>query len=75
MKLLSFLLIIAALFYSVSAQKDAKAQRLQKLAASNNGIVKLNSNTYTQYTEGKRSYGIVVLMTALSDYINCGPCR
>ncbi|CDH55709.1 dolichyl-diphosphooligosaccharide-proteinglycotransferase [Lichtheimia corymbifera JMRC:FSU:9682] len=54
---------------------DAKTQRLAKMAKNNNGLVKLTSNTYTQFTEGKRNYGMVVLLTALGDYFNCGPCR
>ncbi|KAI9313281.1 hypothetical protein BX666DRAFT_764038 [Dichotomocladium elegans] len=57
------------------AQTDAKTQRLADLAKKNKGIVKLTSNTFSQYTEGKRNYGIVVLLTALDDNFNCIPCR
>ncbi|KAG2216651.1 hypothetical protein INT45_010791 [Circinella minor] len=68
------LFLLAALFTLVIAQ-DAKTKRLEGIAKSNNGIIKLNSNTYSQYTEGKRNYGIVVLLTAMDDYFKCIPCR
>ncbi|KAI9493591.1 hypothetical protein BDB00DRAFT_822688 [Zychaea mexicana] len=71
------LFLIAALFTLAFAQqpKDAKTQRLTGIAKSNNGLIKLNSNTYNQYTEGKRNYGLVVLLTALEEQMRCMPCR
>ncbi|KAI8140108.1 hypothetical protein BJV82DRAFT_671880 [Fennellomyces sp. T-0311] len=71
----SLLFLLVALIALVTAQKDAKTQRLIGLAKKNNGLVKLTSNTYSQFTEGKRNYGIVVLLTALDDYFKCVPCR
>lgn len=73
------LLLLVALLVQclafVAAQSDSKLQRLSKIASSNNGLVKLTSNSFNQYTEGKRKYGIVVLLTALDDRIHCSPCR
>jgi oligosaccharyltransferase complex subunit gamma len=60
----------------VSAQAtDAKKDKLISLADSTTGVITLNSNTYDRFTEGKRSYGIVVLLTALDSQFNCVPCR
>ncbi|CAO3598960.1 unnamed protein product [Absidia cylindrospora] len=36
---------------------------------------KINSNAYFKYTQGKRDYGMVVLLTALGDQFQCVPCR
>ncbi|ORZ18609.1 hypothetical protein BCR42DRAFT_325022 [Absidia repens] len=62
----------------VSGQTDAKTKKLIKLATENKGskgVVKLDSNAYFKYTQGKRDYGMVVLLTALGDQFRCVPCR
>ncbi|KAI8376548.1 uncharacterized protein BYT42DRAFT_594368 [Radiomyces spectabilis] len=79
MKRYSLLLLVTILqvffFGSIFAQKDTKKQKLLKLAKENNGLVHLNSRSYSQFTEGRRNYGIVVLLTALDDRFRCIPCR
>ncbi|KAI8890190.1 hypothetical protein K501DRAFT_206769, partial [Backusella circina FSU 941] len=68
-----FLLVITLVV--VSAQ-DVKKDKLFTLAiGSDNNVIKLNSNSYDRFTEGKRSYGIVVLLTATDARFNCMPCR
>ena len=56
------------------AQADPKKDKLTSLI-NQEGIIKLNSNTYDRFTEGKRNYSMVVLLTALSPQFNCHPCR
>ncbi|ORZ18679.1 hypothetical protein BCR42DRAFT_411396 [Absidia repens] len=72
----SILLIVLALtlLCLVSGQNDAKTKKLVQLSKEN-GVVKMDSNAYFQYTQGKRDYGLVVLLTALGDQIRCVPCR
>ncbi|KAI7897851.1 uncharacterized protein BX663DRAFT_481186 [Cokeromyces recurvatus] len=72
---ISFILTFV-LFISITLAKlDPKKEKLISLAESGNGIVNLNSNTYDRFTEGKRDYGLVVLLTALDSQFNCVPCR
>lgn len=70
---LAFFLFIGLI--SAEAATDAKKDKLVSLADSNTGVITLNSNTYERFTEGKRTYGIVVLLTALDSQFNCVPCR
>ncbi|KAI8339471.1 hypothetical protein BC941DRAFT_349526 [Chlamydoabsidia padenii] len=67
--------MVISLICSVAGQRDAKAKRLVKLSQENNGIVTLDSNAYFKYTQGKRDYGLVVLITAVGDEFRCVPCR
>ncbi|KAG2203567.1 hypothetical protein INT46_003344 [Mucor plumbeus] len=57
------------------AQTDPKKDKLIALSEANNGIINLNANSYDRFTEGKRDYGMVVLLTALDSQFNCVPCR
>jgi len=57
------------------AQADPKKEKLISLSEDNGGVINLNSNSYDRFTEGKRDYGMVVLLTALDDQFNCAPCR
>ncbi|SAM01804.1 hypothetical protein [Absidia glauca] len=75
MKPLLFCAFVISLLCSASGQLDAKTKRLAKLSQDNHGLVKLDSNSYFKYTQGKRDYGLVVLITALGDQFRCVPCR
>ncbi|KAI8099899.1 uncharacterized protein BX664DRAFT_377543 [Halteromyces radiatus] len=76
MSRLSILFLLAICLLSiVSGQMDAKTKKLIQLAKENNGVVKLDSNAYFKYTQGKREYGMVILLTALGDQFRCVPCR
>jgi oligosaccharyltransferase complex subunit gamma len=57
------------------AQSDPKKDKLISLASQGSGLIKLNSNSYDRFTEGKRNYGMVVLLTATDAQFNCVPCR
>ncbi|KAG2194302.1 uncharacterized protein EV154DRAFT_444953 [Mucor mucedo] len=75
-KPISFLLaFIQLLFIGLVSTQDVKKEKLMSLADSNTGVIKLNSNSYERFTEGKRNYGLVVLLTALDSQFNCVPCR
>lgn len=75
-KPISFLLaFIQLLFIGLVSTQDVKKEKLLSLADSNTGVIKFNSNSYERFTEGKRTYGLVVLLTALDSQFNCLPCR
>ncbi|KAI8888481.1 hypothetical protein K501DRAFT_329833 [Backusella circina FSU 941] len=63
---IQFILIGLAL-----AQSDPKKEKLVSLASEGSGLIKLNSNSYDRFTEGKRNYGMVVLLTATDAQFNC----
>lgn len=69
------LAFIQLLFIGLVLAQDVKKEKLISLADSNTGVIKLNSNSYERFTEGKRNYGLVVLLTALDSQFNCLPCR
>ncbi|KAI8387500.1 hypothetical protein BD560DRAFT_382710 [Blakeslea trispora] len=71
---ISFLFVVLQLILLGLVSADPKKDKLISLVQSNN-LVKLNSNTYDRFTEGKRDYGMVVLLTALGSQFNCMPCR
>lgn len=66
---------LCLLIVTCLAQLDSKKEKLISLAKEGNGLVKLNSNSYERFTEGKRTYGMVVLLTALGSQFGCTPCR
>ena len=74
MKTYSLLLALLFLIGIVTAQ-DAKKEKLISMKDKETGIIRLNTQTYDRFVEGKRDYGIVVLLTALDPQFNCIPCR
>lgn len=75
MKRVSSLFFILLVFIGlVFAQADPKKDKLISLV-NQDGLVKLNSNSFDRFAEGKRNYGLVVLLTALGPQFNCHPCR
>lgn len=76
MKTISLLLaFIQLLFIGAISAQDVKKDKLLSLKEGGTGVITLNSNTYDRFTEGKRNYGLVVLLTALDAQFNCAPCR
>lgn len=73
--ILILLAFIQLLFLGASSAQDAKKDKLLSLKDSTTGVITLNSNSYDRFTEGKRNYGLVVLLTALDAQLNCHPCR
>ncbi|KAI8978933.1 hypothetical protein BDB01DRAFT_798625 [Pilobolus umbonatus] len=74
----SILLLIACiiqLLVCCYGQPDPKLDKLVSLASSNKGMVKLNTNSFDRFIEGKRNYGMVVVLTALDPKFGCAPCR
>ncbi|EIE79001.1 hypothetical protein RO3G_03706 [Rhizopus delemar RA 99-880] len=70
----SLFFILLAFIGLVFAQADPKKDKLISLV-NQDGLVKLNSNSFDRFAEGKRNYGLVVLLTALGPQFNCHPCR
>lgn len=69
---LLFTLLVCISF--VFAQTDPKKEKLISLV-NEDGLVRLNANTFDRFAEGKRNYGMVVLLTALGSQFKCHPCR
>jgi oligosaccharyltransferase complex subunit gamma len=69
--LLSLLVLPLAVF----ASQDSSRQQLVKLAADNNGAIKLDAETFDLLTSPKRDWSASVLFTALDKKRRCGPCR
>ncbi|KAG1297294.1 hypothetical protein G6F60_004365 [Rhizopus arrhizus] len=66
-----------ALFVCVGlsfAQIDSKKDRLISLV-NKEGLIKLNTSSFNQFTGGKRNYGFVAFLTALNPEFNCKPCH
>ncbi|KAF8275003.1 oligosaccharyl transferase subunit OST3/OST6 family [Lactarius quietus] len=72
--LLPFFLLLA-LPAIVLAAKDSVHQQLVKLAAENNGVVKLDAKTFDLITSPQRDWSASVLFTALDKRRKCTPCR
>jgi oligosaccharyltransferase complex subunit gamma len=72
--LLPFFLLLA-LPAVVLAVKDSAHQQLVKLAAENNGVVKLDAKIYDLITSPQRDWSASVLFTALDKRRKCTPCR
>lgn len=72
---ISLFLTFFFLLIGIGFTQDVKKDKLISLADKNTGVITLNSNSYERFTEGKRNYGIVVLLTALDSQFNCVPCR
>lgn len=58
----------------ILAQNTTKKDTLISLV-NEEGVVKLNSESFNRFAEGKRDYHFVVFMTALDPQFNCEPCR
>jgi oligosaccharyltransferase complex subunit gamma len=59
----------------VLAAKDGARQQLVKLAAENNGVVKLDTKTFDLITSSQRDWSASILFTALDKRRKCTPCR
>lgn len=58
----------------ILAQNTTKKDTLISLV-NEEGVIKLNSESFNRFAEGKRDYHFVVFMTALDPQFNCEPCR
>ncbi len=72
--LLPFFLLLA-LPAIVLAAKDSAHQQLAKLAAENNGVVKLDAKTFDLIISPQRDWSASIHFTALDKRRKCAPCR
>ncbi|KAI9510904.1 hypothetical protein F5148DRAFT_1298248 [Russula earlei] len=75
MLIFSPVLSLLALPALVLAAQGSAHERLVKLAAENNGIIKLDTTTFDLLTSPKRDWSASVHFTALDKKRRCGPCR
>ncbi|KAL1921553.1 uncharacterized protein VTP21DRAFT_11269 [Calcarisporiella thermophila] len=73
----AFLLLLFAAFSSCLASRSDSSARISKLQSlqRDGGVVPLNSALFDEFTATPRTYGFVVLLTALGREFNCIPCR
>jgi len=61
---------------AISAKSAAdRAKKFLNLAKKGHGVIELDSSKFDELTTAPRSYGSVVLLTALDSEFNCQPCR
>ena len=70
--ILALLLLPLAL---VSAALEADHDKLVKLAAAGNGVIKLDESTFNLLTHPKRTWSAAIQFTAMDKRRRCNPCR
>ncbi|KAI0780830.1 oligosaccharyl transferase subunit OST3/OST6 family [Trametes elegans] len=78
MLLLPFLALLSLPFClaaSGAATTQANREKLAKLAAANNGVIKLDESTYNLLTSPKRDWSATIHFTALDPRRRCAPCK
>lgn len=71
MLFLSFLLVLPT---CLAAAKPSSREKLAAMAAANNGVVKLDSETYNLITSPTRDWSAAIQLTALHSF-KCAPCK
>jgi oligosaccharyltransferase complex subunit gamma len=76
MRLLSTFIALLALplALALAASSDPR-ERLVKLAAAGNGIIKLDHKTYDLLTTPNRDWSTSILLTAMDKRRSCAPCK
>ena len=74
MLLLPFLALLS-LPFCLAASVESVHEKLVKLAAVNNGLIKLDDATYNLLTHPKRTWSASVHFTALDPRRRCAPCK
>ncbi|KAI0797905.1 oligosaccharyl transferase subunit OST3/OST6 family [Abortiporus biennis] len=74
MLLLPLLALSAFSLCFAASQQEIHAE-LVKLAAQNNGVIKLDERTYNMLTTSKRNWTSAVQLTAMDKRRKCIPCR
>jgi len=59
----------------VSAALEPEHDKLVKLAAASNGVIKLDESTFNLLTHPKRTWSAAIQFTAMDKRRKCGPCR
>ncbi|KAI0306559.1 oligosaccharyl transferase subunit OST3/OST6 family [Multifurca ochricompacta] len=71
----SLFFLLLALPTVVLASKDSIHTQLVKLAAENNGVIKLDPKTYDLLSSPKRDWSASIHFTALDKRRKCTPCK
>ena len=74
MLLLPFLALLS-LPFCLAASVESVHEKLVKLAAANNGLIKLDDNLYNLLTHPKRNWSASIHLTALDPRRRCAPCK
>ncbi|KAH9856977.1 oligosaccharyl transferase subunit OST3/OST6 family [Lenzites betulinus] len=74
MLLLPFLALLSIPF-CIAGSADAAHEKLIKLAASNNGVIKLDESTFNLLLTPNRDWSASIHFTALDPRRKCGPCK
>ncbi|KAI0362215.1 oligosaccharyl transferase subunit OST3/OST6 family [Trametes cingulata] len=69
------LLPLLALLYVPFCIAASTHEKLVQLAASNNGVIKLDENLYNLLTSPKRNWSASIQFTAMDPRRRCGPCK
>lgn len=59
----------------VSATLEPEHDKLVKLAAAGNGVIKLDESTFSLLTHPKRTWSAAIQFTAMDKRRRCNPCR
>ncbi|KAI8998550.1 oligosaccharyl transferase subunit OST3/OST6 family [Trametes punicea] len=69
------LFALLALPFCIAASTQSTHEKLVQLAASNNGVIRLDENTYNLLTSPQRNWSASIHFTALDPRRRCGPCK
>ncbi|POY75638.1 hypothetical protein BMF94_1260 [Rhodotorula taiwanensis] len=66
---------VVGLLPTLALAGSVKYDKYRSIAQRNGGLVSLDSAGYDDLIASPRDYSVSVVLTALGDQINCGPCR
>ena len=75
MLLLPLLALLSLPFSLAAISAESAHEKLVKLAASNNGLIKLDDSLYGLLTHPKRTWSASVHLTAMDPRRRCAPCK
>ncbi|PIL24082.1 transporter [Ganoderma sinense ZZ0214-1] len=75
MLLLPLLALLSLPFCLAAISAESAHEKLVKLAASNNGLIKLDDSLYGLLTHPKRTWSASVHLTAMDPRRRCTPCK
>ena len=69
------LLALLSLPFCIAASVESAREQLIKLAAANNGLIRLDDKSYALLTHPDRDWTSSVHFTALDPRRRCAPCK
>lgn len=66
---------VVGLLPTLALAGSVKYDKYRSIAQRNGGLVSLDSAGYDDLIASPRDYSVSIVLTALGDQINCGPCR